>query len=88
MKDVIFRGNSLTQLFEWGIEDPKKHQKIGELIQDIHRNPFQGLGKPEPLKYDFKGWWSRRIDDEHRLIYRVSDEAITIVSCKYHYKKL
>jgi len=55
------------------------------LIKDILRQPFTGIGKPEPLKQELQGYWSRRINDEHRLVYKVSDDAIIIISCKYHY---
>ena len=85
MKNVKFEGDALLELLSWARENPKIHQKIGELIFDIARNPFRGLGKPEPLKHTYQGSWSHRIDDKHRLVYRVSNEAITIVSCKYHY---
>jgi len=60
-------------------------QKINELIKDIQKNPFEGKGKPEPLKYDLKGFWSRRIDREHRLVYRFENKEILIYSCRYHY---
>ena len=61
--------------------------KINSLIKDISRTPFSGLGKPEPLKYDLAGFWSRRIDREHRLVYRIEDHNILIYSCRYHYDK-
>ena len=61
--------------------------KIVSLIDDILRNPFDGLGKPEPLKYELKGYWSRRISDEHRLVYKINDDSVIIVSCKFHYEK-
>ena len=59
--------------------------KINELLKDISRTPYSGLGKPEPLKYKYKGFWSRRITDEHRLIYRFSDDEILIAKCRFHY---
>ena len=62
-------------------------RKINELIKDILRNPHSGLGKPEPLKYDLAGLWSRRIDREHRLVYAVSNNELLIYSCKYHYDR-
>ena len=62
-------------------------KKINELIKDIQRTPFEGRGKPEPLKYDLSGFWSRRIDREHRLVYRVIENEILIYSCKFHYDK-
>jgi toxin-antitoxin system, toxin component, Txe/YoeB family len=58
-----------------------------DLLNDIQRNPFEGKGKPEPLKYELKGLWSRRITDEHRLVYSVADDEISIYSCRFHYKK-
>ena len=62
-------------------------KKINDLIKDIQRNPHSGIGKPEPLKYDLAGYWSRRIDHEHRLVYQVIDNDLRIISCKYHYDK-
>jgi toxin YoeB len=70
--------------------DEKVLQSINDLIKDIKRDPFRGLGKPEPLKHDLAGWWSRRIAGEHRLVYRVSGQGKTqqldIVQCRYHYR--
>jgi toxin YoeB len=62
-------------------------KKVNELIKDIQRTPYKGLGKPEALKYDLSGYWSRRIDREHRLVYQVIGEDILIYSCRYHYDK-
>jgi len=56
-----------------------------DLIKDIQREPFSGIGKPEPLKYELQGYWSRRITDEHRLVYKVEEDLLIILSCKYHY---
>ncbi|MBA3924100.1 MAG: Txe/YoeB family addiction module toxin [Nostocaceae cyanobacterium] len=70
---------------DWSKLDKKLYKKIVELIKDIDRSPFIGLGKPEPLKYEFSGFWSRRINDEHRLVYTVTDTKIIITVCKYHY---
>ena len=67
--------------------DKKIYRKIVELIKDIERSPFEGLGKPEPLKYELSGFWSRRIDNEHRLVYQVTDEEIAIAACKNHYSE-
>lgn len=74
----------------WQQEDDEVAAKINALIKDIRRTPFTGLGKPEPLRGEFAGWWSRRITQEHRLIYRVEgkkgqDQRLTIVQCRYHY---
>jgi toxin YoeB len=67
--------------------DRKRLKRINELIKDAIRNPFEGLGKPEPLKSDLSGYWSRRITFEHRLVYRPSKTALVIISCRYHYHK-
>jgi toxin YoeB len=72
-------------LGEWGKEDKKVFKKILELIKDIQREPFSGIGKPEPLKYELQGYWSRRITDEHRLVYKIEEDLLIILSCKYHY---
>ena len=61
-------------------------KRINQLIKDIDRNGYEGIGKPEPLKYELQGYWSRRIDDEHRLVYRIVDNKIEIVSCRLHYQ--
>ena len=82
---VVFMGNSFESFCQWATEDKKVFKKIGTLIKDIQREPFDGLGKPEPLKHDLSGLWSRRITDEHRLIYRVENDVLAIVSCKFHY---
>jgi toxin YoeB len=71
----------------WQRNDPKVLQSINDLIRDIRRDPFKGLGKPEPLKHSLAGWWSRRITREHRLVYRVSGrnaELLEIIQCRYH----
>lgn len=59
--------------------------RIIKLLGEIQRNLFEGTGKPEPLKYNLKGYWSRRIDDEHRLVYEITNDDIVVISCKYHY---
>lgn len=69
----------------WQDTDKKIVRKINELIKDASRTPFGGKGKPEPLKYNLAGFWSRRITSEHRLIYAVSDDTLLIASCRYHY---
>ena len=71
----------------WQKEDKKILRKINDLIKDIQKTPYDGLGKPEPLKYDLAGFWSRRIDLEHRLVYQFKDDKILIYSCRYHYDK-
>ncbi|MGM0914197.1 MAG: Txe/YoeB family addiction module toxin [Pseudomonadota bacterium] len=69
----------------WQSRDKKTLKRINTLIKDIQRQPFDGLGDPEPLRHQWSGYWSRRIDREHRLVYRVTDHAIVIVQCRYHY---
>lgn len=66
-------------------QDKKILKRINKLINDVKRSPFEGIGKPEPLKENLSGFWSRRIDDTNRLVYIVDDQAITIISCLYHY---
>jgi toxin YoeB len=71
----------------WQIQDRKIMKRINELIKNISRNANEGIGKPEPLKHGFQGYWWRRINDEHRLIYRVDGDEIRIAACRYHYGK-
>jgi len=85
VKRVIFESCAFEDFTGWASEDRKLYAKVVELIRDIDRSPFTGLGKPEPLRHELKGYWSRRINDVHRLVHKVTDEAIVIVSCKYHY---
>ena len=69
----------------WQTQDKKTLKRINKLIADVKRSPFDGIGKPEPLKENLSGFWSRRIDDTNRLVYAVDDTAITVISCRYHY---
>jgi toxin YoeB len=85
MKKVAFEPEAFEQLSAWGKEDKKVFKKILELIKEIQREPFSGMGKPEPLKYELQGYWSRRITDEHRLVYKVEEDVLIILSFKYHY---
>jgi toxin YoeB len=82
---VVFEFSAFEDFNNWAVVNKKIYQKIVKLIYDIDRSPSQGLGKPEALKHDLQGYWSRRIDKEHRLVYRVNQKTITIISCKYHY---
>ena len=86
MRNVVFEANAFQDFVEWARIDRKLYQRIANLIMDTLRTPFSGLGKPEPLKHELRGYWSRRINDEHRLVYKVDDEAITIIACRYHYR--
>lgn len=69
----------------WQKNDPKMVERINDLLKETKRIPFKGIGKPEPLKGNLKGFWSRRINDEHRLVYGVSNSGITIIQCRFHY---
>jgi toxin YoeB len=81
----IFVDESWEDYLYWQKYSKKNLKRINDLLKDISRNPFKGLGKPEPLKHKYKGLWSRRIDGEHRLIYQVKDEEIRIIKCRFHY---
>lgn len=81
----VFTELSWEDYLFWQKNDKQKVKRINELLKDISRNPFEGIGKPEPLKFKYAGFWSRRIDEEHRLIYRVVDDEIQIAKCRFHY---
>jgi len=83
---IGFSDSAFTEYRQWAEEDIKIFKKINTLITEIVRDPFHGIGKPEPLKGKLSGYWSRRITEEHRLVYKVSTENIIIVSCKFQYK--
>jgi toxin YoeB len=87
MKKIIFSKNAWEDYLFWQAEDRKILKKINALIKDIQSNPYSGIGKPEPLKYDLAGLWSRRIDHEHRLVYQVNENELLIYNCRYHYDK-
>ncbi len=69
----------------WQSQDKKMVKRINQLLKDMKRSPFEGIGKPEPLKENLSGFWSRRIDDEHRIVYAVDEDMIFIISCRGHY---
>ena len=77
--------NGWKDYLYWQEHDPKILQRVNEVIRDALRNPFAGIGKPEPLKNNLTGWWSRRITQEHRLIYRVEGDSLLIMQCRFHY---
>lgn len=83
--DVIFYPNGWQDYQYWIDTDIQLLRKINKLIKECQRTPFDGIGKPEPLKNELSGWWSRRIDREHRLVYRVKDGALEIAQCRHHY---
>jgi len=82
---ICFRDRAWADYLCWQQHDRKILKRINALIRDIERDLFSGLGKPEPLKYDLSGFWSRRIDDEHRLVYALADGDLIVVQCRYHY---
>lgn len=82
---ITFTKNAWEDYGSWQTEDKKMLRKINELIKEIQRTPFAGKGKPEPLKYDLAGYWSRRIDREHRLVYQYKSGEVLVYSCRYHY---
>ena len=84
---IVFSEIAWDDYISWQTEDKKMLRKINELIKAIKSDPFNGIGKPEPLKYDLANFWSRRIDREHRLVYQIQDKNLLIYSCKYHYDR-
>ena len=86
MRKVLFEKQAFEDIQFWASSDLKTLKKIVELISDIQKHPFEGLGKPEPLKHKLKGFCSRRITDEHRLVYFIDEVTVYIGSCRYHYK--
>ncbi len=86
----MFSDEAWDDYLYWATNDPAVHKKLNELIQNARRTPHKGLGKPEPLKGNLAGWWSRRITGEHRLVYRVAgepgmDQRIEVILCRQHY---
>ena len=86
---LIFSEQTWTDYLFWQADEAKTVDKINAFIEDCRRHPFQGLGQPEPLKHQLKGWWSRRISKEHRFVYRVTgsgeDQRLEIAQCRFHY---
>ena len=85
-RHLAFVGTGWDDYVFWQTQDRKTLKRINQILRDILRDPFHGIGKPEPLRENLSGYWSRRIDDKNRLIYTVRDDAIWIVSCRYHYE--
>ena len=88
--DIVFTPHGWDDFSYWIENDPDTVVRIKELVKAIKQNPFKGIGKPEPLRHDLKSFWSRRITDEHRLVYRVSgvkgvDQRCVIIQCRFHY---
>jgi toxin YoeB len=86
VRTVSFQKLAFEQFTDWAKQNPKLFGRLVRLVSETARDPFVGIGKPEPLKGNLKGHWSRRIDEEHRLIYCVTDTTLTIVSCRDHYR--
>ncbi|MBB5368714.1 MULTISPECIES: Txe/YoeB family addiction module toxin [unclassified Janthinobacterium] len=85
MKNVKFTDECFDDYVYWQGQDKKTLKRINVLIKDAQRSPFEGIGKPEPLKGNLSGFWSRRIDEVNRLVYAVQDDELEIISCRYHY---
>ncbi len=83
--NIIFSNQAWDDYLYWNATDKKIFKKINTLIKECQRTPFSGTGKPEPLKHELAGAWSRRIDKEHRLVYRVKDGTLEIAQCRHHY---
>jgi toxin YoeB len=83
--NITFTYDSWNDYLYWQQTDKQVLKKINQLLKDIKRDPFDGLGKPEPLKHEFSGCWSRRITDEHRLVYEITQYSVVIISCRFHY---
>ena len=82
---LIFSDHAWEDYLYWQKNDKKILRRINTLIKEIKRNPFEGIGKPEPLKHALSGYWSRRLNDEHRIVYKATDGAIQIAQLRYHY---
>jgi toxin YoeB len=84
--ELMFQTNAWEDYLWWQQQDKKVLPRINELVKDTLRSPFKGIGKPEALKGDYSSYWSRRITDEHRLVYAVRDKRLYILQCRFHYR--
>ncbi len=84
---LTFHEDAWEDYLYWQSSDRKQLKKINALLRECLRTPFAGTGKPEPLKGEFAEWWSRRIDQEHRLVYRATEDSLLIAQCRYHYSR-
>lgn len=82
---LIFAEQAWEDYLYWQKSDKKLLKRINTLIKDIQRDPFEGIGKPEPLKHALSGYWSRRVNDEHRMVYKIKDDSLLIAQLRYHY---
>ena len=85
MRELVFELAAVEDLAWWVEHDRKKALRVLRLVEEVQRDPFRGKGKPEPLKHELAGCWSRRIDQEHRLVYEVQADKIRLLACRYHY---
>ena len=86
MSKILFDEKAFADYLYWQVHDKKTLKRVNALLKDIERNGFEGIGKPEPLKGDLSGYWSRRIDDKNRIVYRIEKDIIKIVQCGSHYR--
>ena len=84
---IVFDQDAWEDYQHWAQKDRGMLKRLNLLIDDCIHSPFSGIGKPEPLRDDYSGWWSRRIDEEHRLVYRADGDDLVIAQCRYHYSK-
>lgn len=87
MRNILFTPHAWEDYTYWQTQDKRTLKRINKLIEAVQRMPFEGIGKPEPLKENLTGYWSRRINDEHRLVYKAGDDVVTIISTRFHYGK-
>lgn len=85
MSDLLFLSEAWEDYLYWQTQDRKTLKRVNTLLQDIQRNPFDGVGKPEPLRGNWSGWWSRRVDEANRIVYKKEDNTIVIAMCRTHY---
>ena len=83
--NILFTDDAWEDYLYWQQTDKQTLRKINQLLKDIQRTPFSGIGKPGPLKHQLQGCWSRRIDSEHRLVYEITDDALKVIGCRFHY---
>jgi len=84
-RNLVFSDEAWEDYLHWQETDRSMIRRINQLIKDVRRSPYEGIGKPEPLKHQLAGWWSRRIDAEHRFVYRVTENAVEIATLRHHY---
>lgn len=85
-REVVWASQALQDLAYWEKSDRRVARRVRQLIEQVRLEPFRGIGKPEPLRYEWAGYWSRRITKEHRLVYRVERDVVYIAQCRYHYE--